>query len=62
MDDGKLIGRQTEEDEEHQIREDYSTGVQKNNQWARKNRLNFSSLVDVDHVRAIWFGDQRIEV
>lgn len=62
MDDGKLIGRQTEEDEEHQIRGDYSTAVQKNNQWERKNRLNFSSLVDVDHVRAIWFGDQRIEV
>lgn len=62
MDDGKLIGRQTEEDEEHQIREGYGTGSQKNNQWEMKNRLNFSSLVDVDHVRAIWFGDQRIEV
>lgn len=62
MDDGKLIGQQTEEDAEHQIRGGYGTGSQKNNQWEMKNRLNFSSLVDVDHVRAIWFGDQRIEV
>lgn len=62
MDDGKLIGQQTEDDRERQIRGGYGTGLQKNNQWERKNRLNFSSLVDVDHVRAIWFGDQRIEV
>lgn len=64
MDDGKLIGQQTEDNREHQIRGSYGIGSQnlKNNQWERKNRMNFTSLVDVDHVRAIWFGDQRIEV
>ncbi len=65
MDDGSLIGQKTEHTEADmdQVRSSYGTGIKKkNNQWETKDRLLFSTLVDVDHVRAIWFGDQRIEV
>lgn len=65
MNDGSLIGQQIEQPEadKDQVRRSYGAQTRiKNNQWVSKERLIFSSLVDVDHVRAIWFGKQRIEV
>lgn len=65
MDDGSFIGQKTEETEkdQEQVRSSYgSMTMIKENQWESKDRLFFSSLVDVDHVKAIWFGKQRIEV
>lgn len=65
MDDGSFIGQKTEQTEEdqEQVRSSYGSATRKkDNQWESKDRLLFSSLVDVDHVRAIWFGKQRIGV
>lgn len=72
MDDGSKIGFMTmEEYVDYIVQEDgvsnlgaFGTGnySDKKNVWRNENMLGFPKLIDVEHVRAIYFGKTRIEI
>lgn len=68
MEDGTLVGYPTEKDNEAACAAGklggYGTGIKyaESSKTEMKDTLFFPELIDVEHVKAVWFGKTRIEV
>lgn len=68
MEDGTLVGYPTEKDSEAACAAGksggYGTGIKyaESSKLKMKDTLFFPELIDVEHVKAVWFGKTRIEV
>ncbi len=68
MEDGAMVGYPTEKDRdaayEHGGANGYGSGIRygENKKMQMKNCLLFHELIDVEHVKAVWFGKTRIGV